>query len=98
MEARWDDMPNPYEWRGKRMERVRRSLRRSIDRFNARFPVGSPVQLLMDSGVVIQTKVKHGAFYKRRGGRASAWFEGIASGYHIGCVQAPDGERPFFNK
>ena len=91
-------MSAPYEWRYKRMERVRKNKKRYIAAFNKRFPEGSAVQLLLDSGEVVQTTVRWGASLANKHQRTSAWFDGVSGGYHIGCVQAPEGERPFFRK
>lgn len=57
-----------------------------VERFNELYPVGSPVDLLLDSGKLKRTKVRHPA-YVLSGHTPVAFFEGVAGCYWIEMVR-----------
>lgn len=73
-------------------QRGQKKLQKIVDSFNAKFPVGSPVVLRKDSGIV-ETTVRAPA--EILGGHSAVgWFDGIVGCYAIdGRVSAP-GSKP----
>jgi hypothetical protein len=57
-------------------------LRKLVNRFNAAFPVGTPVFLRIDNGIEQATRVQHSADVLQ-GHSAVAWFEGVRGAYSI---------------
>jgi hypothetical protein len=57
-------------------------LRKLVDRFNAAFPVGTPVFLRLDDGREIATRVQHSADVLQ-GHIAVAWFSDVRGAYSI---------------
>jgi hypothetical protein len=66
-----NDMPYPKS-----------GMQEQINEFNDKYPIGTPVKLLLDSGKITQTKVRAEAIIL--GGHSPvAWFEGVSGCYLI---------------
>lgn len=63
------------------LKQLERKAQKAVDKWNSKYPVGQPVNLLKDGGEIIETKTKSAAVVMSCS--AVIWLEGISGSYAL---------------